>query len=126
MKAINLALVIPLILSLSACVVVVGGDKSKRSQLSSWEQRELDNREAIAQLQTSHSMQTVLEEMGTPDFDEKLNVNERAYRVLYYRTQRVKGDGITTKDECTPLVFYQGQLTGWGESEVKRLLSAVD
>jgi len=26
------------------------------------------------------------------------------------------GDGITTKDECTPLVFRNGNLVGWGDS----------
>jgi len=50
------------------------------------------------------------------DFNELFEKQDGTYRVLYYRTQKTMGDGITTKDECTPLVFRNGELVGWGDS----------
>ena len=49
-------------------------------------------------------------------FNELFEKQDGTYRVLYYRTQKTMGDGITTKDECTPLVFRNGNLVGWGDS----------
>jgi hypothetical protein len=41
--------------------------------------------------------------------------------VLFYRTHRRDGDGVTTKDECTPLVFKNGLLIGWGDAAYQAL-----
>ena len=103
---------------LSGCIVVVDGDKRVKRDRTSTEQREEDNRAAIARLELGSSPRAVLDTMGTPDFDERISADGVEYRVLYYRTHRVKGDGITTKDECTPLVFANGALLGWGESKL--------
>ncbi|CUS48842.1 MAG: protein of unknown functin DUF3192 [Idiomarinaceae bacterium HL-53] len=103
-------------LILSACVVVVDGGHSDDDY--NWQSEERENRREIARLDLGISPETVLSKMGTPEFDESLVANERTYRVLYYRTQRKTGDGVTTKDECTPLVFADGQLLGWGESKL--------
>jgi hypothetical protein len=43
-------------------------------------------------------------------------------QVLYYRTRRVDDDGITTKNECTPLVFINNELVGWGELSLSKYL----
>ncbi|RUO32050.1 hypothetical protein CWE12_03420 [Aliidiomarina sedimenti] len=121
-----MTLLVPLALSASACVVVVDGDKSSensRSQ-SDWERQESRNRQALNELHTQQPMAEVIERMGNPDFDEQLRIGERSYRVLYYRTQRVESDGMTTKDECTPIVFERGELYGWGENQLKVLLSS--
>lgn len=107
------------VFTLSGCMVVVDGDKESRHNQSEWESREADNRDAIAQLDLGMSSERVLNKMGTPDFDEQLILNDKRYRVLYYRTQRVTGDGKTTRDECTPLVFADGNLQGWGESQLR-------
>lgn len=110
------------VFTLSGCMVVVDGDKeNRRSNQSEWESREADNRDAIAQLDQGVSIERVLNKMGTPDFDEQLMLNDTRYRVLYYRTQRVTGDGKTTRDECTPLVFSDGDLQGWGESQLRMI-----
>jgi hypothetical protein len=53
--------------------------------------------------------------MGIADFNESYSKDDDTYQVLYYRTQRINGDGVTTKDECTPLVFKNSILVGWGE-----------
>lgn len=119
--------VVPAIFALNACMVVVDGDKRGRStQGSSWERIEQANRDAIARLDIGRSLNSVLSDMGTPEFDEKLALTSGAYRVLYYRTHRVASDGMTTRDECTPLVFRDGELIGWGESQVKVLLLPAD
>lgn len=103
---------------LSGCVVVVDGDKRVKRESISFEVREEANRNAIAQLNIGASPNDILVKMGTPDFDERLSRGGVDYRVLYYRTQRVTADGMTTKDECTPLVFADGQLLGWGQSKL--------
>lgn len=114
------------VLTLSGCMVVVDGDKHKggRSQ-ADWESRQAENRDAIAQLELGTSVNQVLNKMGSPAFDEQLMLNDTRYRVLYYRTQRVAGDGRTTRDECTPLVFADGELEGWGESKLRIIESQM-
>lgn len=101
---------------LSGCVIVVDGDKKITTEPST-SQIEKNNRAAIAGLNLGHSPQHVLTLLGTPDFDEQIG----DYRVLYYRTQRVTKDGLTTKDECTPLVFEENALIGWGERKLTQI-----
>lgn len=114
------------VFTLSGCMVVVDGDKHQRSGgKNDWESRQTDNRDAIAGLDLGTSVERVLNNMGTPDFDEQLMLNDTKYRVLYYRTQWVKGDGRTTRDECTPLVFADGELQGWGESKLRIIESQM-
>jgi hypothetical protein len=35
--------------------------------------------------------------------------------ILYYRTEDRSTTATTVKDECTPFVFINGKLTGWGD-----------
>ncbi len=82
-----------------------------------WEDRELMNRQAIQELQLGTSLTQITEKMGTADFNEIVLGKEDddvKYQVLFYRTQRTTEDGMTTKDECTPLVFSEQALVGWG------------
>ncbi len=79
-----------------------------------WESRELINRNAIQNLQLGAPLAEITKNMGTADFNEILLNGSDKYQVLYYRTQRTTEDGMTTKDECTPLVFDQSGLVGWG------------
>ena len=58
-------------------------------------------------------------EFGKPDFNESFMRKGKEFVVLYYRTRHVESDGITTKDETTPLVFVDGALVGWGESALE-------
>ncbi|RDV24387.1 DUF3192 domain-containing protein [Alteromonas aestuariivivens] len=100
---------------LSGCVVSVGGDSDSHYQ-SDWEEREYNNRKHISKLEKDMTYEAVMRKMGVADFNELNQKQDGTYRILYYRTQRTADDGITTKDECTPLVFRDGLLIGWGDS----------
>ena len=52
----------------------------------------------------------VLNIMGRPLSDELYSKPD----VWFYQTQTVWADGLTTEDECIPLVFTDGKLAGWG------------
>lgn len=113
----TLCLAIPLSMSLSGCVISVDGDGS----YSSWQHRENKNREVINNLSPGLVVRDVTDRMGTPDFSELYQKDNANYKVLYFRTQRRDGDGITTKDECTPVIFKDGILVGWGDSAFRNI-----
>ena len=110
--------VVPLILvstMLSGCVVAIGNEDFGEG--SGWAKNERENRSAIDGLRLGMGIYEVQDMMpNEPDFSEAFSVGGVSHRVLFYRTQRVHGDGVTTRDETTPLVFTDGRLTGWGES----------
>ncbi|MEE4297171.1 MAG: DUF3192 domain-containing protein [Wenzhouxiangella sp.] len=108
---IALALAIPV---LSGCVVAVGDVKSDRE--AGWQEMERDNRSAISQLEPGMAIENVRSRLGTPEFSESMEFDGNAYRVLFYRTQRREADGMTTRDETTPLIFRDGLLVEWGEA----------
>ena len=115
----KLAVVVGVSLALSACVISIDDDDfdgydSDRNV--SWSQIEQDNREKIGELSVGTSISSVRRKMGIADFDELLVKDGQEHRVLFYRTQRKRGDGATTKDECTPLIFVNGELMGFGQS----------
>lgn len=85
--------------------------------------REIVNRKAIQTLRIGDTLETVSEKMGTADFNEIKAFTDNTFQVLYFRTQLVKEDGITTRDECTPLVFENSNLIGWGPDFVKYAFS---
>jgi outer membrane protein assembly factor BamE (lipoprotein component of BamABCDE complex) len=99
----------------SGCVVSVGGNRGSSGE-SGWQQIERENREAIARLSKGMYVEEVRSRMGTPDFLESFSRDGYAYQVFFYRTHRVKADGMTTRDETTPLIFEDGFLVGWGEA----------
>lgn len=115
MKTILLLTFIASSVLLSGCVVSVGGGSDSHYG-SNWEDREFNNRQHIANLTKGASYESVLRKMGVADFNELYEKQDGTYRVLFYRTQKTMSDGITTKDECTPLVFRGGELVGWGDS----------
>lgn len=93
---------------LSACVVV------DTLTVRDWELQEQTNREEIARLQLGANLDDIVSTMGAPQFNEVRLHNDETVQVLFYRTNRVTDDGNTTKDECTPLLFINGKLKGWG------------
>lgn len=114
------ALVLPLFLS--GCVISVGGDgMDGHVYTSSTEEREFNNRQHIADLQLNAHYEAVTRTMGVADFDELIDDGDHLYRILYYRTQRAIEDGMTTKEECTPLVFKDDRLVGWGASALAKI-----
>jgi hypothetical protein len=110
---------------LSGCVFSIDGnyddDYDYGHGSSSFTKVERDNRQSISKLEAGDSLNMVRNKMGVPDFDELIVRDDREYRVLFYRTQRTKGDGVTTKDECTPILFENGNLVGFGETALDRI-----
>lgn len=113
MSTLRLVPALAALLALSGCVVhVKEGDYDSRE--ASWQKAERQNREAIAGLSIGMSQDEVRARLGSPDFSEAFSFDGREHVVLFYRTQRVHADGMTTREETTPVVFAQGRLLGWG------------
>ncbi|RUO69796.1 DUF3192 domain-containing protein [Pseudidiomarina sediminum] len=114
------ALIVTSALTLQGCIVVADGhgDDYKASDFRELEEK---NRRMIAGLDDGATMIYVREVMGTPEFADRVSVDNVRYDVLYYRTQRVDADGNTTRDECTPLVFEDGALRGTGHLALSRI-----
>lgn len=110
--------VLLMLTSLAGCVVAIGNDSDHDED--QWENRQERNDRYIRQLQLGQSQSLVESELGRPDFSESFRRDGDEYQVIYYRTQRVRGDGHTTRDETTPLVFVDQVLVGWGESAIDR------
>ncbi|CAM4341901.1 DUF3192 domain-containing protein [Pseudoalteromonas ostreae] len=81
-----------------------------------WQDREAFNKRYIAKLSiaTPTNLNTVLEYLGSPDLTFAKRDKEEVWQIIFYRTQHIKSDGITTMDECTGLLFRNGQLIFWG------------
>ncbi|RUO77308.1 DUF3192 domain-containing protein [Idiomarina seosinensis] len=79
-----------------------------------WQERETYNAKQIGQLEFGMSKDDVIRMLGSPDINEAKETSTGAHQVLFYRTHHVTSDGITTKDECTPLLFNDNQLIAWG------------
>jgi hypothetical protein len=120
MRNILLASVVGLSLGLSGCVISVDGD-GVDGYHANWQDREHKNRINITTLSANMSLAQVSDRMGVPDFNELHEKDQDRYQVLYFRTQRKDDDGLTTKDECTPLVIKNGELVGWGETAYEML-----
>ena len=61
----------------------------------------------------------VLEIMGEPLTGEKYNTPD----IWFYFVKSVLADGLSTQDECLPLVFEKGRLAGWGNNFYARYRS---
>lgn len=112
MKKSLLALIVvaPLTFGLTGCVIAVGGEDG-HSFNSNFEDREYENRKKIARIQLNSAFSAVSREMGVADFNETYMDDDKTINVVYYRTHRLHKDGLTTKDECTKLVFTNDILT---------------
>lgn len=119
-KLSRIALTVPLVLGLSGCVIAIGDDDHGWNS-SSWQQRQEDNRVEIDRLNPGMELASVRQTMGNPDFREAFDSNGDKVVVLFYRTDSVRSDGVTSKDECTPLVFKNDTLAGWGQKAYDRI-----
>ncbi len=106
---------------LSGCVISIDDDYERDNKQTDWTEVEKNNREKISQLGAGDAISTVRRQLGVPDFDELIMKNDNEHRVLFYRTQRVKSDGVTSKQECTPILFINGELSAFGESALNAL-----
>lgn len=109
----------PLLLTLTACVIAVDGEYSRRDH----QKEEQQNRERIADLKLGTPLSQIRKTFGDAAFSESYRDKSDEVLVLFYRTQWQEGDGITSKSECTPLIFKNGELAGWGETLYAQLSS---
>lgn len=117
-------LTLPLALALSGCVVAIGDHEGDwdDNKSSSWKAEQNKNRTNITKLTLGQNRSEVLSQMGEPNITEAFtSSNGASYQVLFYRTHHEHGDGQTTKDETTALVFENDKLIGWGEDALQRL-----
>ncbi len=116
---------LPLVFSMTGCVIVATDDAhdwdSNNSIGETWKEEQRVNNEKIAGLKVGADFDSVRTLMGTPRFNEAFSEGADNYQVLFYRTRRVKGDNVTTKDECTPLIFKNGTLIGFGHKAYNKL-----
>lgn len=123
MNKLLLALVVtaPLTMALSGCVIKINDDGIEHGYVKDNDDRAYKNRKKIAKVILGTSFMDIQEKLGVADFSETYKEEGKTIRVLYYRTQKLHKDGVTTKDECTYLYFVDGELikTGMGETVTK-------
>ncbi|BBN82467.1 hypothetical protein PA25_24520 [Pseudoalteromonas sp. A25] len=110
---------------LSGCIVAVSdGEVEHRwaKHNGNWEKTFHDNRQKIAKLSIGADYQSVLDSFDTPEFTELVKKGDNVYQVLYFGTNSKHSDGKVTKDECTPLVFKDSKLIGFGQSAMAEIL----
>ena len=90
-----------------------------------WEDRQAFNKRFINELSLENQINKsyIIESLGSPDITEAKHIEEYAFQVMFYRTQHQQSDGITTKDECTPLLFKDGRLIAWGNGAYEQFNS---
>ncbi|TLU67584.1 DUF3192 domain-containing protein [Thalassotalea litorea] len=112
----------PLSVALTGCVIAVDGkgDWDAKTMQSSHDAA-YDNRKNLAELEENMSFSAVKKKMGVPDFNEVYDKDGESIQVLYYRTNRKHADSMTTKDECTPLIFKNNVLVSWGDKALNQI-----
>lgn len=120
-----LALAIPLYPLLTWLVLTYYQDDPSKMI---WNDREAYNHKYISQLdtQTALTQQQLIEKLGGPDITEAELVGNNTYQLMYYRTKRDISDGITTKQECTALLFKNQQLIAVSEKAVQQYQQVTD
>lgn len=81
-----------------------------------WREREIFNRKYIGRMALGSEREEVLRLLGPPDISEAIVTDEGELLVLFYRTHHVTSDGVTTRDEATPLIFREDELVAWGDT----------
>lgn len=102
------------------CVIAVSDKEIETDYVGKtkgWELTQQENRNKISGLELNLSYSAMQELMGTPDYSEQFHQQGANYQVLYYRTHGSKKK--LQKEDCTPLVFKEKMLIGWGEQALK-------
>ncbi|CUS49290.1 MAG: Protein of unknown function (DUF3192) [Idiomarinaceae bacterium HL-53] len=86
-----------------------------------WREREVFNRKYIGRLALGSEREEVLRLLGPPDLSEAVRTAEGELMVLFYRTHHVTSDGVTTRNETTPLIFRADKLIAWGDTAYRDL-----
>lgn len=111
---------------LSGCIVAVSDGEVDHGwasdyNSSSWQHQQKQNREKISELEVGADFNAVKEQFKTPNFTELVSKDGDSYQVLYYATNSKHSDGKVTKDECTPLVFKNQKLIGYGDNALTQI-----
>lgn len=122
MKAKTIALLLAglaLYIALTSITLVFYKDDPEQMN---WQDREAFNTKYIYKLDLTKniSRDQVIDYLGGPDITEAKKQQQQIFQVLYYRTHRTKTDGITTRDECTAILFKNQQLIAIGETAVEQ------
>ncbi len=73
------------------------------------------NNAKLLKLEIGMPKEEVIQLMGQPVLNEAYqSLYGKSVVIFFYYTQRKWSDGNYTKDECTPVVFENGKLVGWG------------
>lgn len=85
-----------------------------------WEDRQDYNKVQIDKIKATPKFDNithteVLKMLGGPDISEAKMSGDDKIQVMYYRTRHKRADGITSQDECTPLLFKNDTLVALGE-----------
>ncbi len=115
--SLRIAAITAITIILNGCVLAIGNESWDDED--QWEKRQDKNSKYISLLELGQSMASVQSDLGDPDLNESFQRDGEEFRVIYYRTQHVNSDGLTTRDESTPLVFIDGVLVGWGNSAIE-------
>lgn len=93
-----------------------------------WQDREAFNKRYIDKLRIDDelNLNDVLDYLGSPDLTFAKRDEDTVIQIVLYRTQHRTSDGITTIDECTGLVFKNGQLMLWGLNAYEKYLDMVN
>ncbi|PKN32658.1 MAG: hypothetical protein CVU61_17085 [Deltaproteobacteria bacterium HGW-Deltaproteobacteria-19] len=74
------------------------------------------NNENLMGLQVGMAQAEVVKIMGAPALSESYEaVGGERVSILYYQTETKNVTVLSAKEECTPVVFINGKLEGWGD-----------
>ncbi|WP_298440517.1 DUF3192 domain-containing protein [uncultured Ferrimonas sp.] len=121
-QKLGLVLAATSVLWLSGCVVSVNDGDWDSDSSPHWSKVEKENRQQLEKINVGMSLETVFALMGTADFNELHQQDDRIVQVLFFRTQHRESDGETSKDECTPVVLVDGQVAGWGQTALGKAI----
>ena len=102
-----------LAVTLSGCVVAVGGDHDFERDDSSWKKTQRYNQEQINKLTLQMSAEDIRTLLGTPDFTESFNKDGETVQVLFYRTHHQKKMPSPVGQEGPRVQGIQRGQDGW-------------
>jgi len=89
-----------------------------------WEDRQAYNSQKMTEISFGQSLETIKKLFGSADFVEAKTAIDGQYQILFYRTHHLRSDGVTTRDECTPLLFKNNILIAWGLETYQQYLDS--
>ena len=90
-----------------------------------WDDRQAYNNQKMSELSFGQPREDIIKIFGSADFVEAKTAIDGQYQLLFYRTHHVSADGITTRDECTPLLFKNNILIAWGAETLQQYLAST-